>query len=102
MTTLSYTKEELLEVASRMRLGKRETLEDVLDQIEKEAVHILLTPVRPPSIPQYYVRRAVDVNGFNIGTYTIEGGDQHYWFPVEEARKERPNRSLGILVEKGR
>ena len=53
----------------------------------------------PAGIPDNFILRAVDFNGYNIGLYTFSAGDKHYWLPPEEAVKERPNLSLGFIKE---
>jgi len=67
--------------------------------IERDAVDQMLrekSSTPPEGIPQGYLQRAIDAQGFNIGHYTFADSDKHYWLPAEEAIKSKPDLSLGI------
>jgi len=67
--------------------------------IERESFDQMLrekTSNPPEGVPQGYLQRAVDAQGFNIGFYTFAALDKHYWLPPEEAVKNKPDLSLGI------
>ncbi|AXH59613.1 hypothetical protein [Pseudomonas amygdali] len=79
------------------RLGYE--IKSLFANIERESVDQMLrekTSTPPEGVPQGYLQRAVDAQGFNIGFYTFAASDKHYWLPPEEAIKNKPDLSLGI------
>jgi hypothetical protein len=101
MTERTFTRNELMQAAEETRYASSKGVQDLLDYIERKEHAALVdaslkAPAKSP-VPEGFLRRAVDANGFNIGQYTFEVGDKHYWLPPEEARKERPDIQKGIL-----
>lgn len=74
-------------------------VENLFVTMEREAVDDMLrekSSTTPEGVPQGYLCRGVDANGYNIGLYIFQAGDRHFWLPPEEAVKERPDLSKGI------
>lgn len=95
MTDTQYTKEQLMAVARDMGDDAARLLAEIIARLsinEEPAEQI-----KPINVPTNFKRIAVDHLGYNIGQYVFGNGDKHVWLPPEEACKERPDISKGIL-----
>jgi hypothetical protein len=104
MTERTYTREELMQAAEEVEGISIQGLQNLLDYIDAKdrraqalAAQMAQAKRSKPPVPEDYRKVAIDASGYNIGPYTFIGGDKHYWLPPEEARKERPDVSKGIL-----